>query len=64
LIVPRASAPGNRGENELLPPTARALHRLGLGAGELALDGGFQTKASSEELAPFAPERSLIAGRA
>src|SRR5712691_11258838 len=44
LIVPPASAPGNRGENELLPTTVHALQRLGLRPHEVALDGGLQTK--------------------
>jgi len=64
FIVPPASAPGNPGENELLPTTVQELQRLGLRPGEVALDGGFQTKASTEELAPLAPKRTFIAGRA
>ena len=40
------------------------LERLGLSPREVALDGGFRTKASEEALAPLAPERIYIAGRA
>jgi IS5 family transposase len=48
---------------ELLPQTVAELERLGLSPKEVALDGGFQTKASLEALAPLAPERVYIAGR-
>jgi IS5 family transposase len=64
FILPPASLPGNPGENELLPDTVAELQRLGLSPREVALDGGFQTKASEEALAPLAPERIYIAGRA
>jgi IS5 family transposase len=62
FLLPPASAPGNPGENELLLRTVAELQHLGLSPREVALDGGFQTKAS-EELAPLAPERTFIAGR-
>jgi transposase, IS5 family len=39
-VLPAASAPGNPGENRLLPPTAAELDRLGLTPREVALDGG------------------------
>ena len=64
FLLPPATAPGNPGENELLPQTVAELQRLGLSLREVALDGGFQTKASEEALAPLAPERTFIAGRA
>ena len=64
FILPPASAPGNPGENELLPDTVAELQRLGLSPREVALDGGFQTKASEQALAPLAPQRTFIAGRA
>jgi transposase, IS5 family len=64
FILPPASAPGNPGEHELLPKTVAELKRLGLSPREVALDGGFQTKASEEALALLAPERIFIAGRA
>ena len=60
FILPPASAPGNPGENELLPDTVSELQRLGLSPREVALNGGFQTKASEETLAPLAPERTFI----
>ena len=64
FIVPSVSAPGNPGENELLPRTVQELQRLRLSPREVALDGGFLTKASEQALAPLAPERTFIAGRA
>jgi len=64
FLLPPTTAPGNPGENELLPQTVAELQRLGLRPREVALDGGFQTKASAEALAPLAPERTFIAGRA
>jgi IS5 family transposase len=63
-VLPPASAPGNPGENELLAKTVAELERLGLSPRQLALDGGFQTKASAQALAPLAPERTFSAGRA
>lgn len=64
FIIPPQTAPGNPGENELLPQTVAELKRLGLAPREVALDGGFQTKASEQALAPLAPERTFITGRA
>jgi transposase, IS5 family len=64
FILPPASAPGNPGEHELLPQTVAELRQLGLSPREVAFDGGFQTKASEEALAPLAPERIHISGRA
>jgi IS5 family transposase len=64
FILPPVSAPGNPSENELLPKTVAELELLGLSPREVALDGGFQTKASEQTLAPLAPERTFIAGRA
>ena len=51
FILPLASAPGNPGENELLPTTVAELRPLRLSPRQVTLDGGFQTKASSEALA-------------
>ena len=62
FVLPRPRQLGNPGENELLPETVAELQRLGLSPREVALDGGFQTKATEEALAPIAPERTFIAG--
>jgi transposase, IS5 family len=63
FILPPVTKPGNPGENELLPTTVAELHQLGLSPREVALDGGFQTKATADALAPIAPERTFITGR-
>jgi IS5 family transposase len=63
FLLPPATAAGNPGENQLLPQTVAELQRLGLSPREVAVDGGFQTKATAEALAPLAPKRVYIAGR-
>jgi IS5 family transposase len=63
LILPPASAPGNPGENTLLPDTAAELERLRFSPREVALDGGFGHHQSAEQLAPLEPERIFISGR-
>jgi hypothetical protein len=47
LILPPQAAPGNPGENTLLPQTAAELEALGLSPREVALDGGFGDQLSS-----------------
>lgn len=64
FVLPPANASGNPRENQLLPATVNELLRLGLSPREVALDGGFETKATAEALAPLAPARTFIAGRA
>jgi IS5 family transposase len=63
-VLPAATAPGNPGENRLLPQTAAELDRLGLRPREVALDGGFAPGPTQQALARLAPERTFIAGRA
>lgn len=63
FLLPPASAPGNPGENELLPTTVAELERLGLRPREVALDGGFQTTPTEQALRPLEPERIFISGR-
>ena len=63
FILPAATAPGNPGENTLLPQTASELQRLGLCPREVALDGGFQTGPTAEALESLGPERIFISGR-
>lgn len=63
FLVPPATKPGNPGENDLLPTTVAELERLGLRPREIALDGGFKTKATAEALAPLDPKTTFIAGR-
>ena len=63
LILPAASLPGNPGENQLLPQTVAELKRLGLSPREVALDGGFKIRPTSEQLEDLDPERVFISGR-
>jgi IS5 family transposase len=63
LILPAATAPGNPGENTLLPDTVAEMRRLGLGPREVALDGGFGHLKSEEQLAPIEPGRVFVSGR-
>jgi IS5 family transposase len=63
LILPPQTAPGNPGENTLLPQTASELAALGLSPREVALDGGFGDQLSGEQLADVAPDRIFVAGR-
>lgn len=63
FILPAATAPGNPGEDALLPQTVAELEALGLSPREVALDGGFRTGPTSEALAPLGPKRTFISGR-
>jgi IS5 family transposase len=64
-LPPATSAPGNPGENRLLPQTAAELDRLGLRPREVALDGGFVPGPTTQTLAGLAPTRVFIrSGRA
>jgi IS5 family transposase len=63
LILPAATAPGNPGENLLLPDTVAELQRLGLSPREVALDGGFHTDSTTGAFGALTPERVFISGR-
>jgi transposase, IS5 family len=63
FILPAATAPGNPGENTLLPDTVAELSRLEIFPREIALDGGFQAGPTNDSLAALAPERVFISGR-
>jgi transposase, IS5 family len=63
LILPAATAPGNPGEDTLLPQTVAELRRLGISPREVALDGGFNVGPTQEALEDLAPERAFISGR-
>jgi IS5 family transposase len=63
LILPAATAPGNPGENTLLPQTVAELLKLGLDPREIALDGGFHTNLTTEALSDLTPDRVFITGR-
>jgi IS5 family transposase len=64
LLLPPVSLPGSPNENEMLPRTVAELQGLGISPREVALDGGFGHRRTDEQLAPIAPERTFIAGRA
>jgi IS5 family transposase len=63
LILPPSTAPGNPGEDTLLPQTIAELKRLGISRREVALDGGFNVGPTREALEDLAPERVFISGR-
>ena len=63
LIVPAATAPGNPGENTLLPETVAEMNRLGICPREVAVDGGFMPQPTNASLAELKPERVFISGR-
>ena len=63
LILPAATAPGNPGEDALLPDTVAELERLGLSPREVALDGGFNPGPTGVALNALSPERVFIGGR-
>jgi IS5 family transposase len=63
LILPASTAPGNPGENTLLPDTVAELERLDLSPREVAVDGGFHTDQTNEALNALRPERVFISGR-
>lgn len=63
LILPAPSAPGNQGENTLLPETVKELKRLSLSPREVALDGAFGPNMSADQLDDLAPQRIFVAGR-
>jgi IS5 family transposase len=63
-VLPPSSAPGNPGENELLPATLAQLDALSISISELALDGGFRAAATAQAIAESAqrPATVYIAG--
>jgi len=63
FVLAPATAPGNPGEQTLLPATVAELEQLGLKPTEVALDGGFPVRATCQTLEPIAPERLFIAGK-
>ncbi len=63
LLLPSASAPGNPGEDALLPQTVAELRRAGIRLTEVALDGGFNPGPTEEAFGEDPPQRTFIAGR-
>jgi len=60
-VLPAATAPGNPGENTLLPTTMTELDRLGITPRELVGDGGFQPGPTCDALP--AGTRVFLSGR-
>ena len=63
FLLPVSVTIGNPSENELLPQTVAELQHAGLTPRIVAVDGGFQTRATAEALQPLAPRQLFIAGR-
>jgi transposase, IS5 family len=63
FVLPPATAPGNPGEEKLLPATIAELERLGVVPAEVAVDGGFPVRSTREAFEPLEPERLFIAGK-
>jgi transposase, IS5 family len=63
FLLPVSVTIGNPSENELLPQTVAELQHAGLAPQIVAVDGGFQTRATTEALEPLAPRQVFIAGR-
>ena len=61
FVLPAATAPGNPGENTLLPTTMTELDRLGITPRELVGDGGFQPGPTCDALP--AGTRVFLSGR-
>ncbi|MGH2947677.1 MAG: transposase, partial [Solirubrobacteraceae bacterium] len=62
VLVP-ATAPGNPGEEKLLPQTVAELQALGLTPAEVAVDGGFPVRSTHKALEPLELERLFVAGK-
>jgi transposase, IS5 family len=63
FLVPVTITIGNPSENELLPRTVGELVNAGLKPRIVAVDGGFQSRATSEAVTPIAPRQLFITGR-
>jgi transposase, IS5 family len=63
-LLPPTTAPGNPGENQLLPATLKHADKLGLKLKEIALDGGFSGGPTDDALADSRqqPQTVYIAG--
>jgi len=63
FIVPASIKLGSPNETQLLPDTVSELDRLGLRPREVAVDGGFENRPTTDALELLAPDRVFIAGR-
>ena len=63
FLLPVTITIGNPSENELLPASVNELTQAALAPRIVAVDGGFQSKATADALSPIAPRQLFIAGR-
>jgi IS5 family transposase len=63
FILPAGHAPGNPGENTLLPQTAAELDRAGIRPREIVADGGFQPGPTSDAFPDLGSDQIHISGR-
>jgi IS5 family transposase len=63
FVLPPVTAPGNPGEEKLLPQMVAELQRLGLSVAEVAVDGGFPVRSTQKAVESLEPERLFIAGK-
>jgi transposase, IS5 family len=63
FILPAGHAPGNPGENTLLPQTAAELDRARIRPREIVADGGFQPGPTSDAFPDLAHDQIHISGR-
>ncbi|MDP9257403.1 MAG: transposase [Actinomycetota bacterium] len=63
FLVPVTIKIGNPSENELLPRTVAEIVNAGLKPRIVAVDGGFQSRATSAAVTPIAPRQLFITGR-
>ena len=62
LILPAGHAPGNPGENRLLPQTARELEHAGIRPREIVCDGGFQAGPTKDTFPDLTDEQLQLSG--
>jgi IS5 family transposase len=60
--APAGHAPGNPGENRLLPQTASELDRAGIRLREIVCDGGFQAGPTKDTFPGLADEQIQLSG--
>lgn len=63
FILPAGHAPGNAGENRLLPQTARELEHAGIKLKEIVCDGGFGPAPTKETFPDLTEQQIQISGR-
>jgi transposase, IS5 family len=62
FILPAGHAPGNPGENRLLPQTARELEHAGITLREIVCDGGFQAGPTKDAFPGLTEQQIQLSG--